>query len=220
MPRYAILYLPGATQIVTVSTNFARRSFARPSVSTNGSGSCRVIVSPGLTARLIGIAKPSKGGGTRTATSRPVSVVTWGAHSERIPQSTVTSDFPLFRTLTVNLALSPIRTLAGPTMPSCNPSTSFPHATLSLISAAGFAGSFTSNSTVPVASFGWIMPPYAILYFPGATQIVGPATGLGSSDLARSSGSTNTVCLYTVIVSPGLRVHLIGTEKPLRGGGG
>ena len=77
----------------------------------------------------------------------------------------------------------------------------------------GFAGSFTSNSTVPVVSFGWlwIMPPNAILYLPGATQIVGVSSHISPSTFARrSSGSTATSGLYRVIVSPGLRARLVG----------
>src|SRR5262245_20328339 len=42
-----------------------------------------------------------------------------------------------------------------------------------------------SSSSVPVTRFGLLAAPYRILYFPGATQIVGvPTTSISSSFLA------------------------------------
>ena len=142
-----------------------------------------------------------------------------------MPYVTETSALPTFRSLTANLAFFPCRTVCASSgsraSPSCRPSTSLPHATLSLMGAAGFAGSFTSNSTVPVASFGWlwIMPLNAILYFPGATQIVVVLINVSRSALARSSDSTYTAGVFRVIVSPGLTAPFIGIGKPPKGGG-
>jgi hypothetical protein len=55
------------------------------------------------------------------------------------------------------------------------------------------------------------MPPNAILYLPGSTQIVGVSTHISPSIFVRSSDSTATSGSYREIVSPGWRVRLIGT---------
>src|SRR5262249_25080909 len=74
-----------------------------------------------------------------------------------------------------------------------------------------FSADLISSSSVPVARLGGLVPPYWILYFPGATQIVGvPTTSISPSCFARSSDSTATSALCRVIVSPGLMARLSG----------